>query len=465
MTRNVVFVVLDSVRKDYFDEHAPRLLAEADVSISQCRAASNWSPPSHGAIFTGELPSVSGIHSHDPSYEDTPLEDTFLSAFRDHFRFAVSNNLFVARPYGFDEYFDEFANVSRHSVFAEGEEIDSFLHDIDATGLPRYAEFFKRALAHDETLKSAANGLALKTNEYLANTPLPRLWDFGTRTTLGYAEQLVRENSEPFFGFMNLMETHNPHANNVFYGADDVPNDWSSDAYRTIDFNNQVRAEGVDETHVEHYRNVYAESIRYTDEQLVAFVDRLADITDHETTVVVTADHGENLCGPEEDDLLGHVGNLSEALLHVPLTILNAPGSVDEPDDEYFSQLDLGTLIAGLADDELNATFRERVPAEAVGAAPPEDVADYDFWDRMIRAVYSGDRKYVWDSFGDRAVYRLDRDRLCTQTEVDEPWDDEAVAGLFETDIGTYKGQFGDDNGKAWSDDAPTERLKDLGYL
>jgi len=465
MVRNVVFVVLDSVRKDYFDEHAPRLLADSDVTLSQCRAASNWSPPSHGAIFTGELPSVSGIHSHDPSYEDTPIEETFLPAFRDHFRFAISSNLFVARPYGFDAYFDEFANVSRHSVFAEGEEIDSFLHDIEATGIQRYVEFLRRASAHEETLKSVANGIALKTNEFLADAPLPRLWDFGTRTTLNYAEHLVRHNEEPFFCFMNLMETHNPHANNIFYSADSVPDDWSSDAYRTVDFNNQVHEEGVDEAHAENYRESYAASIRYTDEQLADFVENLSAITDHETTVVVTADHGENLCHPHEDSLLGHIGNLSESLLHVPLAVLNAPETVDEPDSGYFSQLDLGDLVAGLVDDELNVTFRDRVPAEAVGSAPPEDVDNYEFWDRMIRAVYRDDRKYVWDSFGERSVYRIDREKPCTEELVDDPWDESAVEGVFETDIAAYKGQFEDQRGKEWGEDAPTERLKDLGYL
>lgn len=464
MARNVVVVILDSVRKDYFDEHAARLADAADVRFEHCRAASNWSPESHGAIVTGELPHVSGIHGEAPGYGDVDIEETFLDAFRDHYRWGISSNVFVSRPYEFDRYFDEFTNVSRHAVFAEGEEIDAFLRDVDMDDPLRYLKFAKRALGHDHTMKSVANGLALKTNDLLEGVGVPRLGDYGTRTQLGYAEHLVETGPEPFFGFVNLMETHNPHANSRAYAGEDVPDSWWSDRIRTVPYNNMLRSgeASPDDPHVQHYRDLYAASIEYVDERLVAFVDQIRAATDEETTVVVTADHGENLCYPEDDGLLGHIGNMSESLLHVPLVVFNAPESVSEPDDGYFSHLDLGTLIAGLAADELPVTFRERAPAEVVAAAPPEGVDDYDYWDRMIRAVYDGERKYVWDSFGDRAVYRIDRDRPCWQADADDPWDEE-VADCFEADVDTVKGQF--TAGKDWADEGPTDRLKKLGYL
>jgi arylsulfatase A-like enzyme len=464
MARNVVLVVLDSVRKDYFDEHAPQLAAAADVAFDQCRATSNWSPESHGAVVTGELPHVSGIHGEDPSYDDTPVEETFFDAFRDHYRWAVSSNVFVSRTYGFDRYFDAFTNVSRHAVFGEGEEIDDFLREVDTDSRRRYWEFLKRAVAHDHTTKSVCNGVSLKVNDVLDGVGVPRLWDYGTRTQLGYARRLVESGPEPFFGFINLMETHNPHANNVFYDGDGVPDSWGSDQFRTVPYNNMLQSDEAtpDDDHVRHYRELYAGSIRYVDERVLAFVDSIRAATDAETTVVVTADHGENLCYPDDDGLLGHIGNMSESLLHVPLVVFNAPESVREPDDKYVSHLDLGTLLAGLANDELAVTFRDRPAAEVVAAAPPEDAEQYDYWDRMIRAVHDDDRKYVWDSFGERTVYELACDRPCRQTEVDDPWD-ESVGESFEADIESVKGRF--TAGKEWADGAATERLQKLGYL
>jgi hypothetical protein len=40
MSRNIVFIYLDSVQKDYFDVYASRLSAMADTIFKQCRAPS-----------------------------------------------------------------------------------------------------------------------------------------------------------------------------------------------------------------------------------------------------------------------------------------------------------------------------------------------------------------------------------------------------------------------------------------
>jgi len=68
--RNVVLIVLDTVRKDYFDEYAYRLQDRSDVTFSNCRAASSWSVPSHASMITGELPHVHGIHTHDRYFDN-----------------------------------------------------------------------------------------------------------------------------------------------------------------------------------------------------------------------------------------------------------------------------------------------------------------------------------------------------------------------------------------------------------
>ncbi|WP_435159099.1 alkaline phosphatase family protein [Haladaptatus sp. DFWS20] len=61
--RNVLLVCLDTVRADVFGEHANCLHRMADVSFTQCRAASSWTIPSHASMFTGQLPSVHGVHT------------------------------------------------------------------------------------------------------------------------------------------------------------------------------------------------------------------------------------------------------------------------------------------------------------------------------------------------------------------------------------------------------------------
>jgi predicted AlkP superfamily pyrophosphatase or phosphodiesterase len=68
MPRNVILLVLDTVRKDYFDEYASQIQSLSDVSFSQCRTASSCSVPSHASILTGELPHEHGQHSTNVDY-------------------------------------------------------------------------------------------------------------------------------------------------------------------------------------------------------------------------------------------------------------------------------------------------------------------------------------------------------------------------------------------------------------
>jgi arylsulfatase A-like enzyme len=61
MSRNIVFIYLDSVRKDYFDVYASRLSAMADTTFEQCRAPSGWSLPNYASLLTGTLPHEHGV--------------------------------------------------------------------------------------------------------------------------------------------------------------------------------------------------------------------------------------------------------------------------------------------------------------------------------------------------------------------------------------------------------------------
>jgi len=79
VTRNVVLLCLDTVRKDYYDEYAPPLRAQADTMLKRCYASSGWSMPSHASIFTGQLPHVHGISPRETfSFGSLTPADTFL---------------------------------------------------------------------------------------------------------------------------------------------------------------------------------------------------------------------------------------------------------------------------------------------------------------------------------------------------------------------------------------------------
>ncbi|MFC7114632.1 glycosyltransferase [Natronoarchaeum sp. GCM10025703] len=137
MTRNVALIILDTVRKDYFDKHAPRLTALSDVSFSECRAASSWSTPSHASIMTGELPSQHGVHTHNKSFT-TIDPNTAFTAELSHHTACISANAFASTEFGFDQFFDDFISVSTDKYFPDGKNIKWWIHNREEEGLPDF---------------------------------------------------------------------------------------------------------------------------------------------------------------------------------------------------------------------------------------------------------------------------------------------------------------------------------------
>lgn len=78
-SRNVVLIVLDTVRKDFFDDYAPRLQEKADNSFDRCYAPSSWTIPSHASMLTGDLPHQHGVHTYNKGFGGIDFDSTFLS--------------------------------------------------------------------------------------------------------------------------------------------------------------------------------------------------------------------------------------------------------------------------------------------------------------------------------------------------------------------------------------------------
>ena len=477
--RNVVLICLDTVRKDFFDEYAPRLQARAEVSFEQCRAASSWSIPSHASMMTGKLPHQHGVHDHNRDFSGIAKEDTFLADLPDHFATGVSANVYASSGFGFDRMFDDFCDVSPDRRFPEGIHVGRFGYEHKGEGAKKFVSFTKACLDHDYPLKSLANGAAVELDKALAKLPVPKLLDEGASIIAREGVKTVSASPEPLFLFTNFMDAHAPlrHVRGYDRSLHNASNTWSSGDYDKWDLNLNGK-EGLERNmaDVQTHRGLYGAAIDYLDRKVVQFVDDVQAATDEETTFVITADHGENLGYEAEDYLFGHDSSLSEGLQHVPLLVVNPPEDCDYDAEEhgYFSQLRLGELVVGLANEETPDVFDEQIPAELVGssiASPPENP---EYWNRMLRCVYGVDdpeEKVEWDSLGDSDRYELDHDRPCWQRRVEEgvPYED-LDTELFDEEISAYKRRA--EQGEAETegkgpdvDEATQDRLQDLGYL
>lgn len=464
MDRNIVVLCLDSVRKDYFDEHADRILDLASVSLDEMRAASSWSTPSHASMFTGELPSEHGYHRHNNDFANLSANETFLADIP-HETTGISANVFAGPEYGFDTIFDNFTVVSTGKRYSEGLDPNRFVLDHDGDTLSTMASYFGAALRSEHPVESLANGFSAAVNVATRDAPLPKLLDDGASTVTREVIRTLEEQEGPSFIFTNFADAHVPLR--PIWGFDrslfDAPLDWSTDVE---DVWAVMENSGSYETFLRHHRDLYAAAIDYLDRQIAALVRNIRTEVENPTTIIVTADHGENLGEPENNGLIGHKSSLSEALLHVPCYLIDPPDGIEMTGDGYTSLRDIGTLVRAFDEEEDVDIGHEHVYSEVVGMSPgPDPDTDEAYWDRMLRAAYGEDEKYVWDSSGSCQCYTVDIDRPCWQELVTEgvdlpKWTQEP----FPEDIQSYKRSAKRETHKREVDDHTEQRLADLGY-
>lgn len=495
MTRNVVLIVLDTVRKDFFDEYAPRLRATSDCSFEGCRTASSWSVPSHTSIFTGELPSEHGVHaeSFDASFsfaDALAVDDTFLGDLPEHRTVGLSANAYINTLFGFDALFDGFHDYSigshtNESLFPAGLTVQDYMAETDEeSAAKRYLGFLRAAATHDLPVRSLANGVWSQVGHRFKELPLPEFVDDGAGViSRTLAAEVADDADAPVFAFANYMDAHTPLRNLLQYDSSlhSVPNTWSSTELNKWELN---RDDAATVEYTEHYRQLYGAAIDYLDRRVMELVRQVRAETDRETTFVITADHGHNLGYESDGRLFHHTGSQSEGLLHVPLEIIDPPAGWADADGEtgYVSQLDLGELVRRLANDEPydDSLTTEHPAAETIGLLGTDDGTwgldfseeEYAHWSRMIRTVYdagddgTADYKYEWDSQGDRYRYRLAPHIPCWQeldaTDVEIP---AFARERFPVGLAEYKRQAADREQDMQFDDEVEDRLQTLGYL
>lgn len=475
--RNVVLIILDTVRKDFFDANANRIRERSDVSIDQCRAASTWSVPSHASIFTGNLPSVHGIHAgtfgRGKTFSDIQNK-SFLSSL-DCRKIGFSANPYANSLFGFDSLFDEYRDfISHESVFPSG--LSPYEHNERAGSnrLRTKASLIGACLSHDYPGRSLLNALWATVGIDLSEKPIPKLTDDGAKAITN-ASIKSATGSQPFFMFINYMDAHIPLRDTVHFDNDlhSVSNTWTTDEIHKWEINKDGKGT---EGFFEKYRSLYSAGIDYLDRQAANLIDNINGRTDGETTFVITADHGHNLGYPADDRLVHHDGSASEGILHVPLEIVNPPDGYPERIEALFSHLSLGNLLTNLVsgkpwDEKL---IRDKITAEVVGLGGTGDPrnyrtfeeGEYQYWDRLIRCVYRENEKLQWDSLGNQSRYRLSQERPCWQSEIEGEFDARAIERTyFETSAVEYKEQVSTDDETGQSDGVVEERLRDLGYM
>ena len=507
---NVLFVVMDTVRKDrltpygYDRPTTPNLAAFAEEAtvFEQAVAPAPWTLPVHASLFTGMYPSRHGADQENPYLEGaTTLAETLSTAGYD--TACYSSNAWIT-PYthltdGFDDQ-------------------DNFFEVMPGEFLSGPLARAWKTMNDNEALRAVADKLVSLGNtahEYFAGGGSA---DSKTPAVIDRTQSFI-EDADRSFAFINLMDAHLPYHPPEEFAEEFAPGvDSTEVCQNSKEYNSGARDIDADEW--DDIRGLYDAEIAHIDDQLGRLFDWLkAEGRWDDTMVVVCADHGE-LHG--EHDLYGHEFCLYDPLVNVPLLVKHPDLDADRREDQvelldlYHTVLDTldvegGTPAApddvvvaldrtrslvsdsyrafdGLADAardpgqrgdgeyafveysrpvvELNQLEEK---AAAAGITLPSESR---FYSRM-RAARRTDAKYVRIDRIDDEAYRLDEDPGETENVAagDDPVIEAADATLaaFESAIGgAWTDALDDDvsdDAVDEMDDEAQERLRDLGYL
>ncbi|WP_121743420.1 sulfatase [Natronorubrum halophilum] len=512
---NVLFVVLDTVRKDrlgpygYGRETTPELsrFAEEATVFESAVAPAPWTLPVHASLFTGRYPSQHGADQGSPYLDDVVTLASILSA-ADYDTACYSSNAWIT-PYtgltdGFDEQ-DSFFEALPGDVLSgplasvwQTVNDNDYLHEL-ASKLVRVGAIAHEKLASGEGADSKTPAVIDRTRSFIDDSESDRGW----------------------FTFVNLMDAHLPYYPPETYREEFAPGvDPDEVCQNSKEYNSGARE--IDDEEWDAIRGLYDAEIAHMDAELGRLFAWLRETGQwEETTVIVAADHGE-LHG--EHDLYGHEFALYDELINVPLLVKHPDLEADRRDDLvelldcYHTVLDAMDVDPSTVETDGDGNALARDPTRSLlsseyrnfeAAADPgpsqravlegDDNGDYAFVEyaqpvielhhleekasnagidlpddhraySRQRAARSTDAKYIRaDRISDES-YRLDEKAPA------DPADDEVVAATERALI-----RFEDAVGGAWDDPTETnadegdalaeaneetrDRLRELGYL
>jgi arylsulfatase A-like enzyme/uncharacterized membrane protein YbhN (UPF0104 family) len=284
---NILFIIVDTLRADhlplygYREIETPNLDAFARDAIRFENAFSNssWTRPSFASSLTGRYPSN---HKTITKFDSLPGELTTLPealGAGGYVTFGVVTNYNLAPFFNYDQGFDVYRYLEPEFVLGASDAAVKLLS----------LQIYRRL---DEKVRDRL-GRVRKNSDYQDARAVNR----------AIVEFLDRKPPEPWFAFVGYMDPHDPYYSHPFDGT------------------GQSRAakQKPHPSEAPRLRKLYDGEIVYWDEQFGRLVTELRrrDLYDR-TTVVVTADHGEEFM---EHGGFWHGTSLYDEQVHVPLLL------------------------------------------------------------------------------------------------------------------------------------------------
>ena len=491
--RNVLFVVLDTVRTDRLTPYghdrptSPRLDAFADEArtYTEAVAPAPWTLPVHASMFTGQYPSQHTATQESPYL---PADTGTLAA-------ALSEAGYATACFSSNAWITPYTRLT-----AGFDEADNFFRALPGGAPSVAAKLWERA--SEGRLRPMADRLVALGNRVHEKLAARGHGESNTPEIVDRTIEFIEDTDDrPWFAFLNLMDAHLPYHPPEQYREALAPGvDPGAVCGNSKAYNSGARA--VDPEEFDSIRQLYDAEIRHMDTEVGRLFEWL-ERTDRwdDTTVIVCADHGE-LHG--EFGLFGHEFAVYDPLVNVPLlvkhpeldpgrtsrqielldlydTVLEAAAATEFPPAVGARGFEPGRslLSSGRPIDDGEYAFIEysRPDVELTQLESTAATAGIEldpksrFYSRM-RAVRRPDGKYVENELIDDEAYRL----AGSGTEA-EPLDlDSSQATALRAALDRFVRNHGalwevDERGPGTDpslpemDGATRRRLRDLGYL
>lgn len=326
---NIALVVLDTLRKDAFDEHFGWLPGNR---FENAWSTSHWTVPAHASLFAGKYGSELGVHGknkHLDCPEKTIAELLVAAGWNTH---AYSCNIHVSHWFGFDRGFNQFegTELGDNVGFNWAEFVFAHRHE----GTERYFKLLREIARSDApTFSTLKQGARIKLEDLgLIGSGET---DSGAREVLQFVKSTSWDDDGEFL-FLNLMEAHKPYE--------------APEEYRTVD---PVTVDGPKATLTgdpgvdpDHLRSAYEDCVCYLSDVYADIYDTLERDFD---VIITLSDHGEAF---GEYDGWEHFSGLWPEVTHVPLVVSTPRDHVPSPEstDNPVSLFDIFQTICDYTD-------------------------------------------------------------------------------------------------------------------
>ena len=318
-------MVFDTLRYDLFNKFVTdNTQFSKDIieftNFDNAYSTSPWTLPSHISLFTGLYPSEHGIHETPNSELIDLFKDsvkypgkyiTDIASEQGYKTIGFSANPMISELTGFNQKFDHFETID---------------FDIQAfKNLHINNKYIRKSISAIGVLKAMALGFPSNKGHKLILSKLAKC-----------------ELTNPFFLFINFMESHDPYFFNAF----------RDDNKRSL--NDLIGLKEINNKEKNRLKNKYYNQISTISLIINNLIKFLKDRKIYDNTVIIlTADHGQAL---KEKNYYGHGIYLYDELIRIPLLIkgINSSNLINR-ENSYTSLINVNSFIKSTLMGEENS--------------------------------------------------------------------------------------------------------------